>query len=98
MATIVHPDIVEMRATKCLFSDGDLVAFLIDSIKFEMRSIPNFDEEIEFILKNASKNVTKKYRTMDNVTQEQIMLVFILSCARSSDCVTCTLLWIRITF
>merc|ERR1712232_1052672 len=55
MAEIVYPDIVEIRTAKRLFGDGDLVAFLSDGAKFEMRNIPDFDEAIEFILKNVSK-------------------------------------------
>jgi len=70
MAEIVYPDIVEIRTAKRLFGDGDLVAFLSDGAKFEMRNIPNFDEAIEFILKNVSKDVAEKYRATGDVTQE----------------------------
>ena len=68
MAEIVYPDIVEIRTAKRLFGDGDLVAFLSDGAKFEMRNIPNFDETIEFILKQLSDDVVKKYRQGGDVT------------------------------
>jgi len=70
MAEIVYPDIVEIRTAKRLFGDGDLVAFLSDGAKFEMRNIPNFDEAMEFILKNVSKDVADKYRSSGDVTRE----------------------------
>lgn len=70
MAEIVYPDIVEIRTAKRLFGDGDLVAFLSDGAKFEMRNIPDFDEAIEFILKNVSKDVAEKYRASGDVTRE----------------------------
>lgn len=68
MAEIIYPDIVELRTAKRLFGDGDLVAFLRDGAKFEMRNIPNFDEAIEFILKQVDKDVADKYREGGNVT------------------------------
>jgi len=69
MAEIVYPDIVELRTVKRLFGDGDLVAFLSDGAKFEMRNIPDFDEAIEFILKHVSEDVAEKYRAKGDVTQ-----------------------------
>ena len=68
MAEIVYPDIVEIRTVKRLFGDGDMVAFLRDGAKFEMRNIPNFDETMEFILKNVSKDVAEAYRQKGDVT------------------------------
>jgi hypothetical protein len=68
MAEIVYPDIVEMRTVKRLFGDGDLVAFLRDGAKFEMRNIPNFDEAIEFILKQVDADVAEQYRQKGDVT------------------------------
>lgn len=69
MAEIVYPDIVELRTAKRLFGDGDLVAFLRDGAKFEMRNIPNFDEAMEFILKNVDPAVAKQYKEKGDVTQ-----------------------------
>jgi len=69
MAEIVYPDIVEIRTAKRLFGDGDMVAFLRDGAKFEMRNIPNFDETIEFILKNVDPKVVKEYREKGDVTK-----------------------------
>ena len=68
MAEIVYPDIVEIRTAKRLFGDGDLVAFLRDGAKFEMRNIPNFEESMEFILKQVDPEVAKAYRTQGDVT------------------------------
>ena len=68
MAEIVYPDIIEIRTAKRLFGDGDLVAFLRDGAKFEMRNIPNFEDTIEFILKHVSKDVAEQYRTKGDVT------------------------------
>jgi hypothetical protein len=71
MAEIVYPDIVELRTAKRLFGDGDLVAFLRDGAKFEMRNIPNFDETIEFILKQVNPDVAKQYRAKGDVASER---------------------------
>ncbi len=68
MAEIVYPDIIELRTVKRLFGDGDLVAFLRDGAKFEMRNIPNFDETIEFILKQVDSDVVEQYRKKGDVT------------------------------
>jgi hypothetical protein len=68
MAEIVYPDIVEIRTAKRLFGDGDMVAFLRDGAKFEMRNIPDFEEAIEFILKQVDKEVADEYREKLGVT------------------------------
>jgi hypothetical protein len=68
MAEIVYPDIVEMRSVKRLFGDGDVVFFLRDGAKFEMRNIPNFQESIAFILDNVDKDVASEYRAKGDVT------------------------------
>jgi hypothetical protein len=62
MAEIVYPDIVELRTARRLFGDGDLVAYLRDGAKFEMRNVPNFEETMEFILKQVEPDVAKAYR------------------------------------
>ncbi len=62
MAEIVYPDITEIRTAKRLFGDGDFVAFLRDGAKFEMRNIPDFDDAMEFILKQVNKDVADEYR------------------------------------
>jgi hypothetical protein len=69
MAEIVYPDIVEIRTAKRLFGDGDMVAFLRDGAKFEMRNIPNFEEAMEFILKQVDKDVAEQYRKQGDVTK-----------------------------
>lgn len=69
MAEIVYPDIIEIRTAKRLFGDGDLVAFLRDGAKFEMRNIPNFDEAMVFILNQVDKDVAAAYRTKGDVTK-----------------------------
>lgn len=68
MAEIVYPDIVEIRTVKRLFGDGDMVAFLRDGAKFEMRNIPNFEETMEFILKQVDKDVVDAYRKKGDLT------------------------------
>lgn len=68
MAEIVYPDIVEIRTVKRLFGDGDMVAFLRDGAKFEMRNIPDFAESMEFILKQVDKDVAEAYRNKGDVT------------------------------
>jgi len=68
MAEIVYPDIVELRTVKRLFGDGDMVAFLRDGAKFEMRNIPNFDDTMDFILKQVDKDVAEAYRRKGDVT------------------------------
>lgn len=69
MAEIVYPDIVEIRTARRLFGDGDMVAFLRDGAKFEMRNIPNFDETMEFILNQVSPDVASQYRNKGEVTK-----------------------------
>lgn len=61
MAEIVYPDIIEMRSVKRLFGDGDMVAFLRDGAKFEMRNIPDFEATIKFILEQVDPEVKKEY-------------------------------------
>ena len=68
MAEIVYPDIVELRTAKRLFGDGDLVAFLRDGAKFEMRNIPEFEDTIQFILKQVDPEVAQQYREKGDVT------------------------------
>lgn len=69
MAEIVYPDIVEIRTVKRLFGDGDMVAFLRDGAKFEMRNIPNFDEAMKFILDQVSPDVKDQYLKKGDVTR-----------------------------
>mmetsp|Transcript_25352 Transcript_25352/g.69865 ORF Transcript_25352/g.69865 Transcript_25352/m.69865 type:complete len:240 (-) Transcript_25352:3419-4138(-) len=71
MAEIVYPDIVEMRTVKRLFGDGDMVAFLRDGAKFEMRNIPDFDNTMKFILEQVSPDVKKQYLEKGDVTRPQ---------------------------
>jgi len=70
MAEIVYPDIVELRTVKRLFGDGDMVAFLRDGAKFEMRNIPNFDETLEFILENVDDDVVAAYKEKGDVGKD----------------------------
>jgi hypothetical protein len=70
MAEIVYPDIIELRTAKRLFGDGDMVAFLKDGAKFEMRNIPNFDEAMVFILKQVDKDVAAAYKADGDVTKQ----------------------------
>lgn len=69
MSEIVFPDIIEIRTAKRLFGDGDLVAFLRDGAKFEMRNIPEFEEAMDFILKQVDPEVAKTYRAQGDVTK-----------------------------
>ncbi|KAL7525455.1 hypothetical protein ACHAXR_002761 [Thalassiosira sp. AJA248-18] len=68
MAEIVYPDVVEIRTVKRLFGDGDIVLFLRDGAKFEMRNVPNFAETMEFVLGNLDKEVVDVYRAKGDVT------------------------------
>jgi len=69
MAEIVYPDVVELRTVKRLLGDGDMVLFLRDGAKFEMRNIPNFDETMVFICDQLDADVVKTYREMGDVTK-----------------------------
>lgn len=69
MAEIVYPDIVELRTVKRLFGDGDMVVFLRDGAKFEMRNIPNFEETMDFILEQVDADVAKTYRKQGDVSK-----------------------------
>ena len=68
MAEIVYADIVELRTAKRLFGDGDLVAFLRDGAKFEMRNIPDFEATMEFVLKQVAPDVAAAWRAKGDVT------------------------------
>lgn len=67
MAEIVYPDIVEIRTVKRLFGDGDVVFFLRDEAKFEMRNVPKFAETMEFILGNVDEDVAETYKAQNVV-------------------------------
>jgi len=67
MAEIVYPDIVEIRTVKRLFGDGDMVLFLRDGAKFEMRNVPNFEETMEFVLGNCDADVVDTYKAQGDV-------------------------------
>ena len=67
MAEIVYPDIVEIRTVKRLFGDGDMVFFLRDGAKFEMRNVPNFAETMEYILKLVDERVVQIYKSKGDV-------------------------------
>lgn len=69
MAEIIYPDIIEIRTVKRLFGDGDMVVFLRDGAKFEMRNIPNFAETMDFILNQVDADVAAEYRKQGDVTQ-----------------------------
>lgn len=69
MAEIVYPDITELRTVNRLFGDGDLVAFLRDGAKFEMRNIPDFENTVKFILEQVNPDVKKLYLEKGDVTQ-----------------------------
>jgi len=71
MAEIVYPDIVEIRTVKRLFGDGDMVFFLRDGAKFEMRNVPNFAETMEYILKLVDERVVKIYKSKGDVGAQQ---------------------------
>jgi hypothetical protein len=70
MAEIVYPDIVEIRTAKRLFGDGDMVAFLRDGARFEMRNVPNFDAFVEFVLARVDEDVVNTYRKKGNVSSQ----------------------------
>jgi len=67
MAEIVYPDVIEIRTVKRLFGDGDIVFFLRDGAKFEMRNVPNFAETMDFVLGNIDKEVVDMYRAKGDV-------------------------------
>jgi len=67
MAEIVYPDVVEIRTVKRLFGDGDMVFFLRDGAKFEMRNVPNFEETMDFILGNVDEDVVEEYKRQGDV-------------------------------
>jgi len=71
MAEIVYPDVIEIRTVKRLFGDGDMVFFLRDGAKFEMRNVPNFMETIEFVLGNIDEDVVAEYRSKGDVGKDQ---------------------------
>jgi len=69
MSEIVYPDITEIRTVNRLLGDGDVVFFLSDGAKFEMRNIPKFTETMDFILDKVNPDVVKKYKEEGDVTK-----------------------------
>lgn len=67
MSEIIYPDIIEIRTVKRLFGDGDMVCYLRDGAKFEMRNIPEFDAAMEFMLKQCNEDVVAQYRSKGDV-------------------------------
>merc|ERR1711957_851185 len=70
MAEIVYPDVVEIRTVKRLFGDGDMVLFLRDGAKFEMRNVPNFEETMEFVLEKVDKDVADQWKRQGDVGRQ----------------------------
>jgi len=70
MAEIVYPDVIELRTVKRLFGDGDMVFFLRDGAKFEMRNVPNFKDSLDFILGNLDKDVVDMYKKQGDVGKD----------------------------
>ena len=69
MSEIVYPDIVEIRTVKRLFGDGDMVVFLRDGARFEMRNIPNFEETMDFICEQVDPEVAATWKQKGDVTE-----------------------------
>jgi hypothetical protein len=71
MAEIVYSDIVELRTVKRLFGDGDVVFFLRDGAKFEMRNVPRFQETLDFITPLLDGDVRDMYSKKGDVGAPQ---------------------------
>lgn len=70
MAEIVYPDVVELRTVKRLFGDGDMVFFLRDGAKFEMRNVPNFAETMDFVLAKVDDDVAEQWKRGGDVGRQ----------------------------
>jgi len=69
MAEIVYPDVVELRTARRLFGDGDMVFFLRDGARFEVRNVPDFEKALEFILAQLDPKVVAVYKNKGDVTE-----------------------------
>jgi len=65
MAEIVYSDIVELRTARRMFDVGDMVAFLRDGARFEMRHVPNFEAFVNFVLERVDPEVVTKYKNRE---------------------------------
>jgi Bacterial PH domain len=70
MAEIVYADIVELRTVRRLLGDGDMVCFLRDGAKFELRNVPNFDATVVYLLEQCSDDVVQLYRDKGDVMKQ----------------------------
>ena len=60
---IIYPDIDEIRYVYRSFGGGDMVLFLKDGAKVELRFVPNFDETLKYILGKCDDDCRSKTRT-----------------------------------
>ena len=63
---IIYPDVEEIRFVyRFLGNAGDMVLFLKDGAKVEMRFVPNFDETYKYILSKCDEDCNKKSRKIE---------------------------------
>jgi hypothetical protein len=63
---IIYPDVEENRYVyRILGNAGDMVLFLKDGAKVEMRFVPNFDETYKYILSKCDEECNKKSRKIE---------------------------------
>jgi len=63
---IIYPDVEEIRFVyRFLGNAGDMVLFLKDGAKVEMRFVPNFEETYKYILSKCDEECNKKSRKIE---------------------------------
>ena len=57
---VIYPDVDEIKYVYRFGGAGDMVLFLKDGAKVEMRHVPNFDDVLEYVLSKCDEECNKK--------------------------------------
>jgi hypothetical protein len=57
---LIYPDVDEIKYVYRFGGAGDMVLFLKDGAKVEMRHVPNFDDVLEYVLSKCDEECNKK--------------------------------------
>ena len=57
---VIYPDVDEIKYVYRFGGAGDMVLFLKDGAKVEMRHVPNFDDVLEYVLTQCDEDCNKK--------------------------------------
>ena len=57
---LIYPDVEEIKYVYRFGGAGDMVLFLKDGAKVEMRHVPNFDDVLEYVLSQCDEECNNK--------------------------------------